>query len=132
MARGAEFLSIVHPRALVFRTAKFGKGVVIYPFAHIGSDANIGDFCLVNVHAAVGHDVQLGNYSEVCPYATLTGGAKTGPECMLATHSVVAPKKVLGARVRLSAGAMALHNLPDDALLAAAPSKKMRTIHLAK
>lgn len=128
LAQGGKFLTFIHPSAQVCRSAKIGQGVIIFPFAYVGANSNVGDFCFINLHAACGHDVKLGAFSELAPYSVVAGGCQTGEECFLALHAVVAPKVILGNRVVISQGSATQKNQPDDSLVVGVPGKRLRKI----
>lgn len=132
LARGGKFLTLIHPTAKVFRTSTLGQGVIVFPFAYVGADAKVGDFCLINSYAGCGHDVVLGKFSEQCPYSALSGGVQTGEECFFGVHSVVAPKTKLGNRVVVSQGSAVQKDHDDDALLVGVPAKPIRKINIGQ
>ena len=70
-ARGARFLTLVHPTAYVAPNARLGPGCVVCPFAFIGVGAVLGDHVAVNTYASVGHDAQVGHCSV---FSALRGG----------------------------------------------------------
>ena len=128
LARGGEFLTVIHPTAKIFRAAKIGYGVIIFPFAYVGADAKVGDFCFINLWAGCGHDVTLGKFSEQAPYSALCGGVQTGEECFFGVHSVVAPKTKIGNGVVISQGSVTQKNQPDNTLVLGVPGKRFRKI----
>lgn len=123
--KGAKFLSLIHPAARIFSSAKLGEGVIVYPFVLVSSHAKIGDFCLLNVYSGCGHDAVMGDYSVLCPYAVLLGWTEIGCECFIATHATVAPKKKLGKGTKVSANSAALRDAPEDSFICGVPGKIM-------
>ena len=128
MERGAEFISLIDPRAVVFPSARIGKGVVFYPMSFAGADVEVGDFCLVNLYATCGHDAVIGAYSELCPYSVVGGHVTVGPESMLAMHAVIASNRSVGRRVKISASSSVLENVPDDVLVEGVPGKVVKKL----
>ena len=126
LARGGEFINLIHPSAHIFRSAEIGRGVIIFPCAYVGADAKIGDFCLMNAHSLAGHDAILGNFSEMAPYSILGGGTKTGEECFFCMHAVTAPKTKLGNRVIISQGSTTKENQADDNFVEGVPGKTFK------
>jgi sugar O-acyltransferase (sialic acid O-acetyltransferase NeuD family) len=55
-AAGWNFGNVIHPSAVVLRSATLGKGICLCPGAIIGSAATVGDHVLVNTGAIVEHD----------------------------------------------------------------------------
>ncbi len=123
LARGGEFLTLISNLAKVDRTAQIGRGVIVFPFSHIGANAKIGDFCLMNLHAIVGHDSILGNFSEVCSFCVLGGATQTGEECYFAMQTATGPKVKLGNRVILSLGSVTTEDVEDNSFVQGVPGK---------
>ena len=71
-----EFITVIHPKAIVSEYSKIGKGTVILSSAEINVDAEVGEFCIVNINANLGHDSIMKNFSSLAPSAT-TGGEVT-------------------------------------------------------
>lgn len=128
MGQGAEFLTLISPQAIVSRLAVVGKGVVVYPFAFLGSHVQVGDFCLVNLYGTCGHDAVIGEYAEICPYAVVGGWCQVGRESMLAMHTVIASRRNIGANVKVSAGSTVLKDFPDRVLIEGVPGKVIREL----
>lgn len=119
--RGATFLTLVHPAAVVFPTATIGTGSILCPHA-IASDAvRLGRFTLMNYHSSLGHDAQAGDFAVLSPYATLGGGAAIGPDVFLGLHASVGPGVKIGPRSKITANSAALHNAPADSLIHGVP-----------
>jgi sugar O-acyltransferase (sialic acid O-acetyltransferase NeuD family) len=78
LEKGGQFLSLVHPTALVNPTVKMGIGCLIFPYAQVGSHAVIGDFALIQSYAGIGHDAVIGNYTRVDTHVLCVGGVKIG------------------------------------------------------
>ena len=123
--RGAKFLSLIHPKAHVSRTAKLGEGVILYPFSLVSCYVELGDFCMLNAYAGCGHDARIGAYSVLAPYATALGFAEAGERCFLSTHSMLAPKKKLGSGGVIAANSSALRDAPEEAFVCGVPGKNM-------
>lgn len=123
LERGGEFMTLISPLAKVDRSAKLGRGVIVFPFSHIGANATIGDFCLMNLHAIVGHDSILGNFSEVCSFCVLGGATVTGEECFFAMQTATGPKVKLGNRVIISLGSVTTENVADNSFVIGVPGK---------
>ena len=129
LARGGEFMTLIHPLAKIFRTAKIGKGVIIFPFAYVGANATVGDYCFINLWGACAHDAVLGKFSELAPYSALSGGAQTGEECFLCIHSIVAPKTKIGNRVIISQGSATKENQSDNSFVIGVPGESFKRKH---
>lgn len=124
-SRGAQFAQLVHPSAVVSRTAQLGEGVVLCPQALVSANARVGDLVAVNSFSGVGHDVVLGAYSTLSSQVDLTGWVSVGDGCFFGSGARVVPKVKIGAGARIGAGATVLRNVPDGATMYTAPARKL-------
>jgi sugar O-acyltransferase (sialic acid O-acetyltransferase NeuD family) len=122
-ARGAQFLTIIHPRAYVAPTASLGAGCVICPFAFVGPYAKLGQHVALNTYASAGHDSSIGDCSVLSPYAVVNGHVVLEEQVFLGTHATVSVGKRVGRRAQISAGAVASRNVEARALAAGNPAK---------
>lgn len=121
--RGATFISLIHPTAVVAETAFIGQGVVICPFALISDQADLAEFVMVNCYASCAHDARVGRYSILSPYATLNGFVELGQEVFLGTHATVTAGKKVGDRSRISANSVAMTDVPSQSIVLGVPGK---------
>lgn len=123
LARGAEFLTLVHPSAIVAPTATIGTGSVVCPNAIVSDAARLGRFGLVNYHASLAHDATAGDFAVLSPYATLAGGARIAEDVFLGLHASVGPSVSIGPRSKVAANSCALADVPADALVLGVPGR---------
>lgn len=121
--RGAVFLTLVHPTAIVADTATIGAGSVICPQAVVSDAVRIGRCVLVNYHASLGHDSAAGDYAVFSPYATLGGGAVVEEDVFLGLHATVGPRVRIGAAAKVSANSAALVSAPRQTLVYGVPGR---------
>ncbi len=123
LARGAEFLTLVHPTSIVAPSARIGTGSILCPYAIVSDSASLGRFALVNYHASLGHDAAAGDYAVLSPYATLGGHAQIESDVFMGMHASVGPGKRVGARSKLSANSCALADAPADSIVFGVPGR---------
>lgn len=123
LARGAEFLTLVHPTAIVARTATIAAGAILCPYSIVSDRVEVGRFVVMNYHASLGHDAAAGDFSVLSPYATLGGGARIAEDVFLGLHASVGPGQTIGARSRISANSSALASAPADSLIFGVPGR---------
>jgi len=128
LARGAEFLTLAHPTAIVAASARIGTGAILCPYS-IASDAcHVGRFVLMNYHSSLGHDASAGDFSVFSPYATLGGNAHIQEDVFLGLHASVGPGKTAGARSKVSANTCLLNDASDDSIVFGVPGKILARI----
>jgi sugar O-acyltransferase (sialic acid O-acetyltransferase NeuD family) len=122
-ARGARFLTLIHPTAIVADTAEIGPGTVICPYAIVSDAVRLGRLVLVNYHASLGHDAAAGDYAVLSPYATMGGYASVGSDVFLGLNSAVGPAASVGCRSTVAANSCALVDVPADRLVYGVPGR---------
>jgi len=130
VARGAEFLSLVHPTAIVADSAQVGTGTILCPYAIVSVNCQIGRFVLMNYHSSVGHDASVADFSVFSPYAALGGGATVGEDAFLGLHASVGPRVTLGDRCKVSAGCAALATASADTVIWGSPGRHGRRVEI--
>jgi len=123
--KGATFANLIHPSAVIARSAKLGEGVVVCPQAFISADATVGDLCAINGSASVGHDVKLGSFATLSAHVDLTGWVQVDECVFFGSGARVLPKVKIGTRARIGAGAVVMRSVPADTVVYAPPAKRL-------
>ena len=122
-ARGARFLTVIHPRAYVAASARIGEGCVVAPFASVGAGAVLGAQVQVHFCASAAHDTIIGDGAALSPYAAVNGGAVLAEGVFLGTRATVNPLKQVGAFAKVAAGSVVYRNVPAGSLVSGNPAK---------
>jgi len=123
--RGARFVNLIHPRALVPAGNWVGEGVIFCPWACITTNVTVGDFVTFNTHAGAGHDSTIGDGCTFSSYAETTGNSVLGEGVFLGSHAVVLPSVRVGERALIGAGTVVLRNVPAGATMFGNPAKQV-------
>jgi sugar O-acyltransferase (sialic acid O-acetyltransferase NeuD family) len=121
--KGAQFLTLVHPTAIVVNTVKIGEGVIICPYCLVSDNVLLDDFVMMNTYASCGHDVKVGKYSILSPYAALNGFVILEDEVFLGTHSAVIPYKKVGYKSKISANSVVMRDVATNKIVFGVPGK---------
>lgn len=117
LTKGAKFETIIHPTALISKSAKIGQGSLIAHNVSIGPKASIGNFCVINSRSTIGHDSIIGENNFISPQVVVGGFAKIGNENMLGTNSCVIPKINIGNFNKIMAGMPILNNVKNNEIV---------------
>jgi sugar O-acyltransferase (sialic acid O-acetyltransferase NeuD family) len=128
LARGAEFLTLVHPTAVVCPSAQIGCGSIVCPHAIVSDAARLGRFVILNWHASAAHDADVGDFAVLSPFAAVAGGARVGAGCFLGTHASLAPGRSLGAGSRVSANSAVGVDVAADSIAFGVPATIRRRL----
>ncbi len=126
-ARGYNFPSVIHPRAIVSPDVELGHGVQVMAGAVIQTGARIGDNVIVNTGAIVDHDCVIGAHCHVAPGAVLSGGVSVGDDSHIGTGAVIIQGIQLGEQCVVGAGAVVIRNHAAASRLVGVPAKRIGT-----
>jgi len=122
-SRGGEFVSFIHPTAVIASGATIGTGCVLAPHTMVSNGASLANYTLLNYYASAGHDSVLGRFSVLSPYATLNGHAIVEEHVFVGTHAVVAPGVRVGQHSVVGAGAIVLQDVAARSFVRGVPAK---------
>lgn len=112
--KNAKFTGIIHPTALISKTANIGEGTVISHNVSIGPKATIGSFNVINSRCTIGHDACVGTNNFLSPQVVLGGFAKIGNQNLLGTNSCLIPEVEIGNQNKIMAGMTITQKVYDD------------------
>lgn len=115
--KGGQFMTIIHPSAVLAATAKIGEGCVICPHALVSADAQMEELVTVNTLSSVGHDVVVGRYSTMSSHVDLMGGAFISEMVFFGSGSRVLPKVKVGSGAKIGAGAVIGRTVKPEATM---------------
>jgi sugar O-acyltransferase (sialic acid O-acetyltransferase NeuD family) len=124
-SKRAEFLTVVHPSAIVSRSAKLGKGVVIGPGSYVATHALLGDFACVNSLTGVGHDAVVGAATTISSQVDIMGAVVLADEVFVGSGARLLPKISVGARAKIGAGAIVVRSVKPGTTMFAKPAGKL-------
>jgi sugar O-acyltransferase (sialic acid O-acetyltransferase NeuD family) len=123
VSAGAEFLTFVHPSAIIGERVTLGRGVVVCPGAILSVDIDVGEFAMVNLNCTIGHDARIGRWTSLSAHCDITGGASVGQTCFFGSRASIIPGKTIGDRTVVATGAVVMTHVPSDVLVAGNPAR---------
>jgi sugar O-acyltransferase (sialic acid O-acetyltransferase NeuD family) len=124
-SKGAKFVSLIHPAALVSEDAIIGTGCVITGRSVVGGGTQIGDF----VHIAssmVGQDAVIGDFSTTTAFANLTN-AHLGKRVFVGSHAVILNKLKIGDDAFVCVGSIVYTNVKAGSKVFGNPARRIKT-----
>ena len=122
--KGANFATIIHPRARIGSFNHIGEGTVIYPDAAISVNCKIGDFVTL-LGSVVGHDAEIGDYCSIMGTCNINGGVKLGKRVFFGCQTVTVPGRKIGDDAYVCAGSVVMTNVRAGAKVMGFPAKKI-------
>lgn len=103
-ARGAKFVTLIHPTALVDDTATVGDGSIIFAYSIVSDNASIGKGCFINFHTYVAHDSVLEDYCSIYANCVICGACTLGENVTMGTSSSIIPGISVGENAYICVG----------------------------
>ncbi|MFH7321206.1 acetyltransferase [Desulfurivibrio sp. D14AmB] len=120
---GAEWATVVHPRATVHGSVRLGPGCMVFAGAVIQPDSRVGAHVIVNTGAVVDHDCRIGDFAHLAPRSALAGNVRIGTGCLVGIGGVVAPGVGLGDWSVLGAGGVAIAEVGSHLVASGVPAR---------
>lgn len=123
-----EFISAIHPKAIISPSVFVDKGSVIVAGAIINAEAKIGKHCIINTGASVGHDCIISDFVHIAPHSTLCGGSEIGECTWIGAGTTVIQGIHIGKNCFIGAGSVVVEDIPDGCLCYGNPARVIKKI----
>lgn len=116
-----QWHSIIHPTAIVDKSATIAPGCFVGPGAIINAGATIGPQTIINTGSIIEHDVAIGTAAHICPGTVIAGGVCIGDGVLVAANSTVIPGITIGEWSIIGAGSVVIHNIKSGVTAVGSP-----------
>lgn len=120
---GYQFISIVHPSAIIARNVQLHEGIQVMAGAVIQTDSYIGENSIVNTKASVDHECRIGSHVHIAPGAILSGGVQVGDGVHIGTGATIIQGVKIGQGSLIAAGAVVVRDVPPGVTVMGVPGK---------
>jgi sugar O-acyltransferase (sialic acid O-acetyltransferase NeuD family) len=111
--RNGKFTTLIHPTAIVAKTATIGEGNILDPFTIIGPNVKLGDFNLLTSQSIISHDSVIGSYNFFAT-SLLCGYNCIGDDNYFGIRATTLPEISIGNRNLIQAGMIVDKDITDD------------------
>lgn len=121
-AQGYEFLSLIHPSAVIADTAILNEGVQCMAGTIIQPEVQLGKNSVINTRASIDHDSEIGAHSFIGPGVITGGSVKIQDGVFIGTGAIILPSITICDRAIVGAGATVIRNLRTGEKVAGNPA----------
>lgn len=122
-----RFVSTIHPKSIIGRDVRIGKGTVVMPGAIINSNSFVGNFCIINTNASLDHDGIMGDSSSLAPRASTGGHVHLGEFSAICLGANVIEGINIGHHTIVGAGSLVVNDIKSHVVAYGAPSQIVRS-----
>jgi sugar O-acyltransferase (sialic acid O-acetyltransferase NeuD family) len=121
-----EFITLIHPTAIISPGVTVGKGSIICAFCFISNSTKIGKHTQLNWATTVGHETILGDFVTTAPGVHISGTVKAGNNIYIGTNSAIIDKLTVVDDVLIGAGACVVKSITERGTYVGVPAKKIK------
>jgi sugar O-acyltransferase (sialic acid O-acetyltransferase NeuD family) len=128
---GMQAATLIHPDAVVARSATLGEGSQILAGSIVGPGARLGAATIVNTSASVDHECVLGDGVHIAPGAVLAGCVRVGRCAFVGAGAIVLPRISIGDGACVGAGAVVTKDVAPRTVVVGNPAAPLRRARLS-
>ncbi len=118
-----NWVTLIHPSAVIGVNVVIGKGTVVMAGAIINACASVGEHCIINTASVVEHDNVIGDYVHISPNAALGGTVRVGDETHIGIGATVRNGIEICGNCTVGAGAVVVNNLNTAGIYIGVPAR---------
>jgi len=124
---GLTFINIIHPGAIIARSANLGQSVLLLPGVIIGPGASIGSYVTLSSAATIDHDSIVEDGVTLGPGVHLAGGITVKGGTLIGVGACATNGVTIGSNSIIGAGSVVTECIPDNVIAAGVPAKIIRS-----
>lgn len=126
LPKNTEYISLIHPTAVISKWAKIGKGAIICAGCIITCDVNIGKHAYLNIHTTISHDNLIGDFVTTSPGTNISGNCKIGNKVYFGTSSAVRQGIQICDNTFIGMGAIVVKDIATSGTYVGVPAKRIK------
>lgn len=126
IAKGGEFISLIHSTARIGTNVKLGKGALVGTYSTIAADAILGDFNFIQSMVIIGHDVRIGSWNRIDSQVFMVGGTSLGDNNMVHTGAMINHNVHVGNDCVIGACSFVTMDVESGSTLFASPARRLK------
>lgn len=124
--RGLEFANVIHPSAVIAKSAKIGEGVFIGPNVVLTHHVTVGNAVLINTAATLDHDNVIEDFVNISPGCHLSGRVTIKQGAFLGTAASIIPDVTVHEYAVIGAGTVVIRDVPSRVTAVGVPARPVK------
>jgi sugar O-acyltransferase (sialic acid O-acetyltransferase NeuD family) len=123
--KGCKFANFVHP-GIDLTMTEIGVGNYLQESVVIQADVRIGHNSSIHIGTMVGHESTIGNSVFIAHACSISGNVRIEDGVFIGTNATIVPRLRIGKWATVGAGAVAVKDVPDYAVVVGNPAKVIK------
>jgi sugar O-acyltransferase (sialic acid O-acetyltransferase NeuD family) len=125
-----EYETIIHPTAVIYASARVGRGCVIYPGVVVFSSCSIGDHAFILPNSVIGVNNTIQEGALITSLVTTTANVSIGAYSHIGTGSCISENVRIGTGAQVGIGSVVLRDVPAGAFCLGNPARVIGQIDI--
>jgi sugar O-acyltransferase (sialic acid O-acetyltransferase NeuD family) len=121
----SRFATLIHPSAVVSRSAKIGFNSVIMAGAVVGPQVVVGNHVIVMPNAVIHHDTQIGDLTIIGSNVTVAGHVTIGRNCYIGSGASLIHRISIGDSALVGMGSTVIRTIGPGVRVAGNPARDL-------
>lgn len=126
LPKSIEFITLIHPTAVVSKWVTLGEGTVVCAGTIITCDIKIGKHAQLNLSTTIGHDCEIGDFFTTAPNVNISGNCTFGNHVYFGTSSSIKQGVTIKNDVIIGMGAIVTKNIIEPGVYVGIPAKPLK------
>ena len=119
-------ITVIHPRAVIAKTAQICEGTVVFANVVVNPEAQIGKHVILYTACTIDHECDIADYAYISPGCNVGGQVAIETGAFLGIGAVVLPRITVGAWSIVGAGAVVTKDIPAHVTAVGVPAKVIK------
>lgn len=126
IAPSLDFVTVIHPSALIGKDAKIGRGSVVMPGAIVNANSRMDEFCILNTNASLGHDSVMEKFSSIASGVCTGGNLVLGSFSAISIGANIIEEINVGEHSIIGAGSLVVKDVDSYSVVYGSPARFVR------
>lgn len=126
IARGGEFIPLIHKTVRIGSNVVMGKGNMVGAFTTIAADACLGNYNFIQSLTIIGHDVKIGNWNRIDSQVMMVGATTIGDRNMIHTGAMINHNVHIGDDCIIGACSFVTMDVDSGSTLFTSPARRLK------
>ncbi|MFT6842577.1 MAG: sugar O-acyltransferase (sialic acid O-acetyltransferase NeuD family) [Psychroserpens sp.] len=122
-----EFITAIHPSAIIGKDVVIGNGSAIMGGVIINPSCEISSHCIINTNASVDHDSKIGEFSSLAPNSCTGGNVVLNEGVVIGIGATILHGIKIGKYSVIGASALVNNDVTEFSVVYGVPAKKIRS-----